>query len=329
MGFFNLKTSRKVAKTIFPLALGVLVLWLLYKDTNMAELWRLTKTANFYIIAYSLLFGLAGNIFRALRWELTIQSVLYYPKRMSLMYAGEVWRCGVITKYDKVPFSTTFGTLIVDRFFDVVAMGFIMMLCLLLDFNFFFAYFQTNPAVGERVVSTFSSIWFYAIIIGFVMVLYMLLKFLPNFILIKKMRLFYNGMKRDILTVWKMDRKGLFVLYTFLTWLGYYLYFYLCFYAFGFTEHLGPVAGLIVFTMSTLGVAAPTQGGIGAWHFMVITSLLVYGVSWEEGSAFAGAVFTIQSAWLILIGIFSIFAIQYVKRDLPEKVEIRNSETND
>ena len=157
----------------------------------------------------------------------------------------------------------------------------------------------------------------------------MLLKFLPNFILIKKMRLFYNGMKRDILTVWKMDRKGLFVLYTFLTWLGYYLYFYLCFYAFGFTEHLGPVAGLIVFTMSTLGVAAPTQGGIGAWHFMVITSLLVYGVSWEEGSAFAGAVFTIQSAWLILIGIFSIFAIQYVKRDLPEKVEIRNSETND
>ena len=309
----------------------------------MAELWRLTKTANFYIIAYSLLFGLAGNIFRALRWELTIQSVGYYPKRMSLMYAvmgnyavnfllpraGEVWRCGVITKYDKVPFSTTFGTLIVDRFFDVVAMGFIMMLCLLLDFNFFFAYFQTNPAVGERVVSTFSSIWFYAIIIGFVMVLYMLLKFLPNFILIKKMRLFYNGMKRDILTIWKMESHGRIVLHTFLTWLGYSLYFYLCFYAFGLTEHLGPVAGFIVLTMRTLGVAAPTQGGIGAWHFMVITSLLVYGVSWEEGSAFAGAVFTIQSAWLILIGIFSIFAIQYVKRDLPEKVEIRNSETND
>ncbi len=107
-----------------------------------------------------------------------------------------------------------------------------------------------------------------------------------------------------------------------------YLYFYLCFYAFGFTEHLGPVAGLIVFAMSSLGVAAPTQGGIGAWHFMVITSLLVYGVTWEQGSAFAGAVFTIQSAWLILTGIFSIFAIQYVKRDTPDTVEIVNRETN-
>ena len=329
MGKINLNVSKKVAKTLFPLLIGIVVLWLLYKDTNMAELWQITKSANFTIIAYSLLFGLAGNIFRALRWELTIQSVGYYPKRMSLIYAvmgnyavnfllpraGEVWRCGVVTKYDKVPFSTTFGTLIVDRFFDVVAMGFIMVLCLLLDFNFFFAYFKTNPAVGERVVATISSFWFYAIIITFFVVLYVLFRFLPNFFLIKKIKLFYGGIKRDIMTVWKMNQKGLFILYTFLCWLGYYLYFYLCFYAFGFTEHLGPVAGLIVFAMSSLGVAAPTQGGIGAWHFMVITSLLVYGVSWEQGSAFAGAIFTIQSAWLILTGIFSIFAIPYVKRE--------------
>jgi uncharacterized protein (TIRG00374 family) len=342
MGKINLNVSKKVLKTLFPLVLGMLVLWLLYKDTDMAELWQITKSANFTIIAYSLLFGLAGNIFRALRWELTIQSVGYYPKRMSLIYAvmgnyavnfvlpraGEVWRCGVVTKYDKVPFSTTFGTLIVDRFFDVVAMGFIMLLCLLLDFRFFFAYFQTNPTVGQSVISTFSSFWFYAIIILFFMLLYIVFRFLPNFFLIKKIKLFYGGMKRDILTVWKMNQKGLFILYTFLCWFGYYLYFYLCFYAFGFTEHLGPVAGLIVFAMSSLGVAAPTQGGIGAWHFMVITSLLVYGVTWEQGSAFAGAVFTIQSAWLILTGILSIFAIQYVKRDTPETVEIVNRETN-
>ena len=342
MGKINLNVSKKVLKTLFPLVLGMIVLWLLYKDTNMAELWQITKSANFTIIAYSLLFGLAGNIFRALRWELTIQSVGYYPKRMSLIYAvmgnyavnfvlpraGEVWRCGVVTKYDKVPFSTTFGTLIVDRFFDVVAMGFIMLLCLLLDFRFFFAYFQTNPTVGQSVISTFSSFWFYAIIILFFMLLYIVFRFLPNFFLIKKIKLFYGGMKRDILTVWKMNQKGLFILYTFLCWFGYYLYFYLCFYAFGFTEHLGPVAGLIVFAMSSLGVAAPTQGGIGAWHFMVITSLLVYGVTWEQGSAFAGAVFTIQSAWLILTGIFSIFAIQYVKRDTPDTVEIVNRETN-
>ena len=329
MSVTRLRLSKRVVKTIFPLILGILVLWLLYKDTNLTDLWNITKSANFYIIAFSLLFGLAGNIFRALRWELTIQSLGYYPKRMSLIYAvmgkyavnfvlpraGEVWRCGAVTKYDKVPFSTTFGTLLVDRFFDVVAMGFIIVLCLVLDFNFFASYLQMNPTVGASVTSTFSSVWLYISIIMVAAVLYVLFRFLPNMFFIKKVKLFYLGIKRDILIVWKMKQKGLFVIYTFLCWFGYYLYFYLCFYAFGFTEHLGPVAGLLVFAMSRLGVAAPTQGGIGAWHFMVITSLLVYGVSYEQGSAFAGAIFTIQSLWLILIGLFSIFAIQYIKRD--------------
>ncbi len=324
------KSSKKIIKTTFPLIIGILVLWLLYKDTDLDELWNITKSANFYIIAYSLLFGLAGNIFRALRWELTIQSLGYNPKRMSLIYAvmgnyavnfilpraGEVWRCGVVTKYDKVPFSTTFGTLLVDRFFDVVAMAFIVVLCFVLDYKFFIYYLQTNPTVGSGVISTFSSFWLYGILIFIFSVFYVLFRFLPNFFLIKKIKLFYGGMKRDIKMVWQMQKKGLFILYTFLCWFGYYLYFYLCFYAFDFTTHLGPVAGLLVFAMSSLGVAAPTQGGIGAWHFMVITSLLVYGVSYEQGSAFAGAVFTIQSLWLILIGLFSIFAIQYVKRDI-------------
>jgi hypothetical protein len=238
-----------------------------------------------------------------------------YAVNFVLPRAGEVWRCGVVTKYDKIPFSTTFGTLLVDRFFDVVAMAFIMVLCFALDFKFFTSYLQSNPAVGTGVISTFSSFWLYGSLILVFSVMYVLFRYLPNFFLIKKIKLFYHGMKRDILMVWQMKKKGLFILYTFLCWFGYYLYFYLCFYAFGFTEHLGPVAGLLVFAMSSLGVAAPTQGGIGAWHFMVITSLLVYGVSYEQGSAFAGAIFTIQSLWLILIGLFSIFAIQYVKRD--------------
>lgn len=337
------KILRRGVKTFMPLIIGVVVLWLLYKDINFDELWGIIKSANFYIIAFSLLFGLAGNIFRALRWELTIQSLGFYPKRLSLIYAvmgnyamnfllpraGEVWRSGVVTKYDKVPLSATFGTLIIDRFFDVVAMLFILSLCIILDFNFFISYFNSNPAVGSGLISTFSSFWFYASIISVFLLLYLLFRFLPNFYILKKIKIFYLGTKQNILMVQKMKQKGLFVFYTFLCWFGYYLYFYFCFYAFGFTEHLGPVAGLLVFAMSSLGVAAPTQGGIGAWHFMVITSLLVYGVSYEQGSAFAGAVFTIQSVWLILIGIFSIFAIQYVKRDLPESTQISNAESND
>lgn len=341
MRISKFKISKRTFKTIFPLALGIAVLWLLYKDTDLNELWRITQSANFYIIAYSLLFGLAGNLFRALRWQLTIESLGYAPNRMSLIHAvmgnyainfvlpraGEVWRCGVVTKYDNIPFSATFGTLIVDRFFDIVAMFFILLLCFALDFSFFHAYLYTNPTVGAGIVAFFSSPWPYIVTAVIFASLYLLFKYLPNFFLIKKAVLFLKNMYADILMVWQMRKKGLFILYTFLCWFGYYLYFYFCFYAFDFTKHLGPVSGLLVFAMSSLGVAAPTQGGIGAWHFMVITSLLVYGVSYEQGSAFAGAVFTIQSLWLILIGVISIFAIQYVNRDNIIKTNTITSES--
>lgn len=67
--------------------------------------------------------------------------------------------------------------------------------------------------------------------------------------------------------------------------------------------------------MSNVGVAVPVQGGMGAWHFMVISSLIILGVSNANASAFAFAVFAIQSVWTILYGLFGVIAMPYVKRN--------------
>ena len=92
------------------------------------------------------------------------------------------------------------------------------------------------------------------------------------------------------------------------------MYFYICFFAFDFTKDLGPLAGLIVFAMTNIGVSVPVPGGIGSWHFVVISSLLILGVAESEALAFAGAVFAVQSVWQILYGLFGVFAMPYVKR---------------
>ena len=59
-----------------------------------------------------------------------------------------------------------------------------------------------------------------------------------------------------------MKKKGKFLIQTVLIWLGYFLYFYITFYAFDFTMDLGLSVGLIAFTMSSIGVAVPVQGAI-------------------------------------------------------------------
>lgn len=113
----------------------------------------------------------------------------------------------------------------------------------------------------------------------------------------------------------KMKSKKRIIIYTILAWLSFYVYFYICFYAFDFTKNLGPIVGWIVFAMSNVGVAVPVQGGVGTWHFMVISSLIILGVGYEEASAFAGTVFTVQSVWIILLGVIGILGLPYVKRE--------------
>ncbi|MFR7823895.1 MAG: hypothetical protein ACLU30_12405 [Odoribacter splanchnicus] len=38
----------------------------------------------------------------------------------------------------------------------------------------------------------------------------------------------------------------------------------------------GVLVGLTIFVLSSYGMVAPVQGGIGAWHFMVIAALMIY-----------------------------------------------------
>ena len=112
-----------------------------------------------------------------------------------------------------------------------------------------------------------------------------------------------------------MQEKKRIIIYTILLWLCFYLYFYICFFAFDFTKDLGPLAGLIVFAMTNIGISVPVQGGIGPWHFMVSTSLVILGVAESQALAFAATVFAIQSVWQILYGLFGVLAMSFVKRD--------------
>ena len=111
-----------------------------------------------------------------------------------------------------------------------------------------------------------------------------------------------------------MKQKGLFLVQTLLIWIGYFFYFYITFYAFEFTKELGIVVGLIAFTMSSIAVAVPVQGGIGPWHFMVIATLVCFGVKETDAAAFALVVHTVQTIWLGLTGLVGVVALPIINR---------------
>ena len=66
--------------------------------------------------------------------------------------------------------------------------------------------------------------------------------------------------------------------------------------------------------MSSIAVAVPVQGGIGPWHFMVIATLVCFGVKETDAAAFALVVHTVQTIWLGLTGLVGVVALPIINR---------------
>lgn len=320
---------RTILKIFIPLAFGGLLLWVLYRKVDIQEIIHIIKSGVRYdILLFSLIFGLAANLIRAFRWKMLINSLGEYPRTSNVVCAvlgnyavnlllprvGEIWRCGVIKKYDKVSFTQLLGTLVVDRTADTVAVGLITLGIFIFNIGFFTNFFEENPTLLKGFYSMFTSIWVYVGMVAIAGAFWFAFTYMKNFSLVAKARQIFRNVWEGIKSIWYLKQKGLFLVYTIGIWGGYFLYFYTTFYAFGFTEHLGLAVGLITFTMSSIAVAVPVQGAIGPWHFMVIATLVCFGVAENDAAAFALIVHTVQTLWLGLTGLAGVVALPLINR---------------
>lgn len=299
------------------MVLGLVILYFLYRDTDFGELWVCIKDANWSILLFSLVFGLSGNVIRGLRWELLINPLGYHPRKSNLIYAvlgnyavnfalpraGEIWRCGVISKSEHIPFSKLIGTLIIDRMFDTIMVLLFVLISFFLNAAFFYGNYQQF-----NLPSFLSSPLFYISVIAIVGLIVLTLVCFKSSPFVKKIILFLQTMWEDMKMVWGMKKKTRFILYTFGIWISYFFYFYVTFYAFGFTSHLGIAAGLFVFTLSSISMGIPSNGGLGPWQAAVVLGLRAFSVPIDLARVFATAVFAVQSIWVVLCGLFGIFA---------------------
>ena len=117
-----------------------------------------------------------------------------------------------------------------------------------------------------------------------------------------------------ILSLRKVKNLPLFLLYTIGIWGSFFLEFYVAFFSFGFSSHLGVVAALVMFAVGSIAVIVPTPNGAGPWHFAIITMMVLYGVGKEDAGIFALLVHGIQTFLIILLGIYGLAALPFVNK---------------
>lgn len=325
-------------RLLFSLLLSGLLLFLVYRSMDMATL----RTAfargevQWWIIIVSIFVEAFANYIRGLRWQLlmipfssppprklnaALASMGCYTVNMLFPRAGEVWRCSAIARYEGLPFSPLLGSLFMDRLMDFVAMLLIFFGALVVFYDFLATFFVQHPDFVLRVEGFLSSPATYigvgVVILG-----------LGLFVFIARRYAFWSRIQRELSmmleglrSVRSMPRPGLFVLYTVFMWVCYFYAFYMTFWAFDFTRSFGYDIGLLAFVMGTLGIAAPVQSGIGAWHFMVISTLVAFGVSRDEAGLFALIVHTTQTFGTAIIGLFAILILPLLNRKYNRTID--------
>ena len=246
---------KNIVKFCLFLLVSVLLFWLVYRDQNWEDLLKVLKEdVNYTWVWVACVMGIVSHVARALRWQMLAETMGYrirfwnsfmgvmigYFANLAIPRMGEFTRCAVVGKYEKTPFSNLLGTVVAERVVDVVILLALTVLVVVLVGLVLLWKLYLRKRLGERI------------------------------------RSFVHGLKEGLLAVKDMRGKWLFVGYSLFIWLMYFLMFYVCFFCFEFTSGLNMLVGLTCFVLSSYGMVAPVQGGIGAWHFMVIAALMIY-----------------------------------------------------
>ena len=323
------KIFKKVLQMVFPLLLGAFILVWVYRDFNFQRVGEvLTGGMDYGWILLSLVFGVFANLFRGWRWKLALEPLGEYPKTSHCVYAifisyasnlviprvGEVTRCGVLSKYDGVSFSQSLGTVVSERMIDTLCVGLITGGVLLSQMPVFATFFaETGTNVG-RYAEVLTSAHFYLIILCGLAILVLGFFLIRNIALFAKLKGILQNIWQGVIALKDIRQIPLYIVYTFGIWICYFLEFYLAFYAFSFSAHLGLSAGLVMFVVGTLAVIVPTPNGAGPWHFAVMTMMMLYGVGKEDAGIFALLVHGIQTFLLILLGIYGLSALPFTNK---------------
>ncbi len=126
-----------IVKFLLFLGLGLFVIWLSLRGLSQEEKSQILnsfRTANYNWVILAIILGILSHLLRSLRWMLFFEPMGYKPTLKVTFYAvmvgyfanmafprlGEVTRCGILAKYERIPFNKSFGTVITERAIDML-----------------------------------------------------------------------------------------------------------------------------------------------------------------------------------------------------------------
>jgi uncharacterized protein (TIRG00374 family) len=341
-----LKKFWSATKYYFFLTIGMVLLYLVFKDVNFVWMWNEIKHADFEWILLSFLFGIVAMASRAWRWKIMLEPLGYTPSfldcfngvaigylsNIGLPRMGEVVRCSILNQTNGIPITKLIGTVILERVIDVIMLLSLILVVFFSQIDRFGKFFMTE-IFGDKIarislllneIGTILIPAFIVFCIASFLIIRWVLKKYSNHKIIIRISEFLKGLSDGVITLFKMKRKGEFIFHSLLIWVMYFVMTWVCFFAYDPTSALTALDGLFLMVVGGLGMTAPVQGGFGAFHYLVEKALLLYnikpsidaitGIELRPGLVFATIVHSTQFIMTLLLGLTAVILVALKKK---------------
>ena len=303
------------------LGIAIWIFWLLYRDIEFSSLKEQILTSNWFWILLSLIIAWAGYWIRGWRWSLLIREeeekkvspnrayhavMVGYLVNMLVPRAGEVARCGVLSRSNQLSLGHLFGTVILERSVDLLFLASTIFLAFVLENSLFLSLANQLidlNSIGQKILQNLP------MMIGALAVLVLLVYFVfqkfRNRGIINKLQAFLRQMVSGIKSIQTLQNPMGFWASSILIWIIYFLTMYTVSLGIQSTANLTPGEVLLVMVMGSIGMIAPVQGGIGTFHALVAFILIQLGVSESDGKIFAAIIHGTQVILVMILGLIS------------------------
>ena len=239
---------------------------------------------------------------------------LSYATSLIIPRLGEFTRCGVLKRYDGCSFSKALGTVVTERAIDTLLMGTVAGLTLLFQLSVFGTFFTQTGTSLDTILERFSLTGYLVTAVCIIAILILLHILFQSLNIYSKVKATASGIWQGVISLKDVKNLPLFIFFTLGIWVSYFLHYFLTFFCFEATSHLGLACALVTFVVGSIAVIVPTPNGAGPWHFAVKTMLILYGVVDEYALYFVLIVHTVQTMLVVALGIYAWAALSFTKR---------------
>ncbi len=323
------KPILTILQYLFFFGLGILFVWLTVRDINK-EQWQHIKAsiqqARHWLIVPAFLLLFIAHYSRALRWKILMDPLGYKPSTFNTFAAvmigylvnagvprlGEVVKCTLLARYEKVRADRLVGTIVMERAVDVVCLLAVFIAALIFQGGF----------IGEHLSAKFSSFFAdetgqtsirkmiiaFLAFVGFLTILYFVLKRFGHIDAVAKIKEVVRGVMHGLNSIRLIQHKGWFIFHTVFIWVLYLAATTVGILALRETAHLGIGGGLTTLAVGSVGMII-TPGGIGAYPLLVAKLMGWYDLDEDTiGNALGWLLWSVQTL-IILIGGLIFFAL--------------------